>query len=82
VTVGCALRKIATLTGLGLRTVQSITGKAAGTDRTSVRRGALERIVRDRAEAERDNIKLAGLRRQQRTRDWLPKRITAVQADL
>jgi hypothetical protein len=34
--------------------------------------------VRDRAEAEHDNIKLAGLRRQQRTRDWLPKRITAV----
>jgi hypothetical protein len=55
---GQSLRKIATLTGLGLRTVQTVTGKAAGTDRTSVRRGEPDRVVCDRAEVERDRFTL------------------------
>jgi hypothetical protein len=70
---GKSLRQIATLTGLGLRTVQTITGKAAGTDRTSARE-ALRRL-------EVDRTGLAGSRRRQRFIAGLPKRVNAAVKD-
>ena len=67
-----SLRTIAEQTGLGLRTVRTIVGRDAGTDRTSKRTNLLRKreIGRQRA---------ADYRAQKRTRESLPKRITETQ---
>jgi hypothetical protein len=64
-----SLRTIAQQTGLGLRTVRTIVGKDAGTDRTSKRTNLLRR-------REVDRLKAAEYRVRKRARDSLPKRIT------
>lgn len=62
---GCSLRGIAEETGLTLSTVRTVTGRQAGTDRTSKLHRA--RIEPDRAQAAR-------WKRQRRTGNALPKR--------
>jgi hypothetical protein len=64
-------RWIAEATGLGLRTVRTIIGKADGTDRTSVKRGKLRR-------RELNKARQATWRARKRVRDGLPKRINDV----
>jgi DNA-binding NarL/FixJ family response regulator len=49
---GKSLRWIAEATGLGLRTVRTITGKADGTDRTTAKREKLRRTPPPAAAAE------------------------------
>ena len=66
---GISLRGIAEQTGLGLRTVRTIVGKDAGTDRTSKRTNLLRKREIDRQRA-------ADYRAQKRTRESLPTRIT------
>ncbi len=67
-----SLRVIAEQTGLGLRTVRTIIGKDAGTDRTSKRTNHLRK-------REVDRLKAAEYRVRKRARDSLPKRITEIQ---
>ena len=67
-----SLRAIAQQTGLSLRTVRTIVGKDAGTDRTSKRTNLLRK-------REIDRLKAAEYRVRKRARDQLPKRITEVQ---
>lgn len=69
---GGSLRAIAEQTGLGLRTVRTIVGKDAGTDRTSKRTNLLRKHEVDRQRA-------ADYRVRKRARDLLPKRITETQ---
>jgi cell division septum initiation protein DivIVA len=64
-----SLRTIAEQTGLSLRTVRTIVGKDAGTDRT----GKRVNLLRKR---EINRLRAAEYRAQKRTRDQLPKRIT------
>jgi transposase len=68
---GKSMRKIAKATGLGLRTVCTIIGKDAGTDRTSVKREL-------RRHRELNRAKQATWRARKRVRDGLPKRVEAV----
>jgi len=65
---GASLRGIAEETGLGIRTVRTIVGKDAGTDRASKRTNRLRK-------REIDRLRAAHHRAQKRTRDQLPKRI-------
>ncbi len=67
-----SLRTIAQQTGLGLRTVRTIVGKDAGTDRTGKRTNLLRK-------REIDRLKAAEYRVRKRARDQLPKRITEIQ---
>jgi hypothetical protein len=69
---GISLRGIAEQTGLGLRTVRTILGKDAGTDRTSRRTNLLRKREIDRQRA-------AEYRVRKRARDSLPKRISETQ---
>jgi hypothetical protein len=62
------LRVIAGRTGLGPRTVRTITDKKAGKDRTTQR----AKLERRRAF---DKMRAADYRRKKRVRDELPKRI-------
>ncbi len=64
-----SLRDIAEQTGLSLRTVRTIVGKDAGTDRTGKRANLLRK-------REINRLRAAEYRAQKRTRDQLPKRIT------
>jgi hypothetical protein len=66
---GKSLRAIVTVTGLGLRTVRTIIGKADGTDRTARRTNELRKL-------ELHAARMATYRARKRTRDALPKRIT------
>jgi hypothetical protein len=66
---GKSLRAIVSGTGLGLRTVRTIIGKADGTDRTTRRTNELRRL-------ELNAARMAAYRARKRTRDALPKRIT------
>jgi hypothetical protein len=68
---GASLRKIFNTTGLGIRTVRTIIGKADGTDRTTRKTNELRRLELNRAA-------MATYRAQKRTRDALPKRINAL----
>jgi hypothetical protein len=65
---GASLREIVNTTGLSLRTVRTIIGKADGTDRTTRRANGLRRLELNRAA-------MATYRARKRTRDALPKRI-------
>jgi hypothetical protein len=65
---GRSLRAIAEETGLGLRTVVTITGKGEETDRTTMK--LLQRIVPDRAAALRDKARTRAIK-------GLPKAINA-----
>jgi hypothetical protein len=65
---GVSLRAIAAETGLGLRTVRTITEKDSGIDRTSKRTNLLRR-------RELDRLRAAEYRSRKRTRDQLPKRV-------
>ena len=64
-----SLRTIAEQTGLSVRTVRTIVGKDAGTDRTSKRTNHLRK-------REIDRLRAAEYRVRKRARDQLPKRIT------
>jgi hypothetical protein len=66
---GESLRAIVTVTGLGLRTVRTIIGKADGTDRTTRRTNELRKL-------ELHAARMAAYRARKRTRDALPQRIT------
>jgi hypothetical protein len=68
---GTSLRKIVNITGLGLRTVRTIIGKADDTDRTTKRTNEVRRLELNRAT-------MAAYRARKRTRDALPKRINAL----
>jgi transposase len=65
---GTSLREIVNITGLSLRTVRTVIGKADGTDRTTRRTNELRRLELNRAA-------MASYRARKRTRDALPKRI-------
>jgi len=69
---GESLRAIAKATGLSLRTVRTITEKAAGTGRAGQRRNQYRR-------KELDRIRAAAFRARKKERDALPKRIAEVQ---
>ena len=64
-----SLRAIAAQTGLSFRTVRTIVGKDAGTDRTGKRTNLLRKC-------EIDRLRAAEYRVRKRVRDQLPKRIT------
>jgi transposase len=64
---GMSLRNIATETNLGMQTVRTIIGKAAGSDRATMKR--LERLDPERAD-------LAAWKARKRTMDALPQKIT------
>jgi hypothetical protein len=66
-----SLREIVEETGLGIRTVRTVIGKADGTDRTSIKEDKLRRLVLNRD-------KQATWRARKRVRDGLPKRINVV----
>jgi DNA repair exonuclease SbcCD ATPase subunit len=66
---GESLRAIVSGTGLTLRTVRTIIGKADGTDRTTKRTNEIRRL-------ELNRNRMAAYRARKRTRDALPKRIT------
>jgi DNA-binding CsgD family transcriptional regulator len=68
---GKSLRAIVNTTGLSLRTVRTIVGKADGTDRVSRRMNELRRLELNRAA-------MASYRAKKRVRDALPKRINAL----
>lgn len=64
-----SLRTIAAQTGLGVRTVRTITEKEKGTDRTSKRTNALRK-------REIDRLRMASWRTRKREYDNLPKKIS------
>jgi DNA-binding CsgD family transcriptional regulator len=68
---GKSLRAIVNTTGLSLRTVRTIIGKADGTDRTTKRTNEVRRLELNRAA-------MATYRARKRARDALPKRINAL----
>jgi hypothetical protein len=65
---GGSLRAIVKATGLSIRTVRTVIGKAEGTDRTTKRTNKLRRLELNRS-------CMAAYRTRKRTRDALPKRI-------
>jgi transposase len=65
---GASLREIVEATGLSLRTVRTIVGRAEGTDRTTKRTSELRRLELHRS-------RMAAYRARKRIRDALPKRI-------
>jgi uncharacterized coiled-coil protein SlyX len=67
---GASLRTIVTQTGLGLRTIRTIIGRQNSTDRTSKRTNALRK-------RELNRQRMLSWRARKRTRDALPRRITA-----
>ncbi len=71
---GLSLRLIAAETNLGLRTVRTIVGKDAGTDRTSRREAEKRKRMLDR-------MRTADWRERKRSLDQLPRRIAATQRD-
>jgi hypothetical protein len=66
-----SLRAIVRITGLGIRTVRTVIGKADGTDRTTKRTNELRRLELNRAA-------MASYRARKRSRDALPKRVNAL----
>ena len=71
---GLSLRLIAAETNLGLRTVRTIVGKDAGTDRTSKREAEKRKRMLDKMRARE-------WRDRKRSLDQLPKRIDATQRE-
>jgi hypothetical protein len=69
--VGTSLRAIVDITGLSIRTVRTVIGKAEGTDRTSRRTNELRKLELNRAA-------MATYRARKRARDALPTRINAL----